>query len=377
MIANWSECRNILCIRADNMGDLLMSSPAIRALKETFQSNITVLTSSMAEGIASYLPEIDEVISYDLPWVKSGSVMETEGFFAALDDIKNRQFDAAVIFTVFSQNPLPAAMLAYLAKIPKRLAYCRENPYELLTNWVPDKEPYTFIRHQVRRDLDLVASVGAFVHDEKLLLKLPPNRVQVITKLENAGVDINKPWLILHAGVSEKKREYPEELWIETGRKIINSLNHQILLTGSKAEKSITDRLKMEMGKAAFSLAGVCSLEEFMLLIQHAPLVISVNTATIHIAAATSTPVIVLYALTNPQHLPWKVAGRVLLFEIPENLKSKNEVLRYVYDHLLIPQSAMASPDEIVNAAEELLNRKGYDSNEYIPEMIPLKKIPG
>ncbi len=59
-------------------------------------------------------------------------------------------FDAAVIFTVYSQNPLPAAFLCYLAGIPLRLAHCRENPYQFLTDWVKDTEPEQNVRHEVR-----------------------------------------------------------------------------------------------------------------------------------------------------------------------------------------------------------------------------------
>lgn len=70
MRKDWSDCKNILCIRPDNMGDLLMSSPAIRALKETFESKITVLTSSMAKGISRLIKEIDEVIVYDFPGLR-------------------------------------------------------------------------------------------------------------------------------------------------------------------------------------------------------------------------------------------------------------------------------------------------------------------
>jgi ADP-heptose:LPS heptosyltransferase len=55
---NWQHCKHILCIRPDNMGDLLMSGPAIRALKESLGCKITVLTSSMAAGIARLMPEI-------------------------------------------------------------------------------------------------------------------------------------------------------------------------------------------------------------------------------------------------------------------------------------------------------------------------------
>ncbi len=65
-------------------------------------------------------------------------------------------FDAAVIFTVYSQSPLPAAMLCYLAGIPRRLAHCRENPYALLSDWLREPEPQQRTRHEVERQLDLV-----------------------------------------------------------------------------------------------------------------------------------------------------------------------------------------------------------------------------
>ena len=60
------------------MGDLLMSSPAIRALKESFDCKVTVLTSSMAYRVAELIPSIDQVIRYDLPWVKSGHLNEAD-----------------------------------------------------------------------------------------------------------------------------------------------------------------------------------------------------------------------------------------------------------------------------------------------------------
>ena len=60
---------------------------------------------------------------------------------AMIERLRAARFDAAVIFTVYSQNPLPAALLCYLADIPLRLAHCRENPYQLLTDWVAEPEP--------------------------------------------------------------------------------------------------------------------------------------------------------------------------------------------------------------------------------------------
>ena len=353
---SWQHCKNILCIRPDNMGDLIMSGPAIRALKETFNAKITVLTSSAAAGIVINLPEIDEVIVSDLPWVKNQSDDTNIAFFNIIEDIKKREFDGAVIFTVYSQNPLPTVMLAYLAGIPNRLAYCRENPYRLLSDWLPDKEPYSFIKHQVQRDLDLVAIVGAFTKNDHLNLNSDRNIWSTVRhKLETLGVDTAKSWIILHAGVSEVKREYPSKNWIEIGKQIINELGYQVIYTGSEAEKQLTGYLQGNTGKGSFSAGGIFNLDEFIVLIAKAPFIISVNTGTVHIAAALQIPVVVLYAMTNPQHTPWKSPNKVLPFSVPESMQSKNEIVRYVNERLIIEPIKLPSVEDILNALQELV----------------------
>ncbi|RVT97292.1 glycosyltransferase family 9 protein [Mucilaginibacter limnophilus] len=354
---NWEGCKNILCIRPDNMGDLIMSGPAIRALKETFNAKITVLTSSMARGVISHMPEIDDAIIFDLPWVKINETPDTAGFYKVIDTIKQRDFDAAVIFTVYSQNPLPTAMLVYLAGIPRVLAYCRENPYHLITNWIPDKEPYDFIKHQVRRDLDLVASVGAFTKNEHLYLSSDENVwAQITDKLTALGVDTNKPWLIMHAGVSERKRQYPAKYWVKAAKELIAE-GYQILFTGSNAEKQLTDELQLQTGAGSFACGGLFSLYKFIGLVKKAPVVVSVNTGTVHIATAVGTPVVVLYAQTNPQHTPWNVPNKVLPFAVPAPLRSKNEVINHVNKTHYNSPVHIPQPEEIVSAVKSLVNQ--------------------
>lgn len=354
MSASWENCKNILVIRLDNMGDLLMSTPAIRALKETFNSRITVLTSSMAAGIARNIPEIDETITFNVPWVKTAHASFSHDFLRMAEVLKEKQFDATIIFTVFSQNPMPAVMLAYLADIPKRLAYCRENPYALLTHWVPDEEPYTLIKHQVERDLDLVKTVGATTSNDLLSLTIPDAWNSAQKKLHKNSIDLQKPWLILHPGVSEPKRQYPTESWIEVGKKLIHDFGYQLLLTGSASEKQLTDEIKQGIGPQAFSIAGLLSLDEFICLVKEAPLLLSVNTGPIHLAAAAQTPVVVLYAQTNPQHTPWKTRSKVLYFEVPEALRSKNEVLKFVQQQEEKAPKKVAV-DEVLEAVSTLL----------------------
>jgi lipopolysaccharide heptosyltransferase II len=350
--------KNILCIRADNMGDVLMSSPAIRALKDTFQCKITLLTSLMGGKISSFIPQIDEIIVADLPWIKTENAMSEKDLLHLVEKMRNYHFDAAVIFTVYSQNPLPAAMLAYMCGIPLRLAYCRENPYYLLTDWAFEKEPYDFIQHQVRRDLNLVKIIGAQTEHEKIEVKISSQSSSNALKiLSDEGLNLNRDWIIFHPGVSEEKRKFPLENWIETGKLMIRELSCQIVITGSKEDESLCKKIQKGIGDDSISLAGLLSVEEFIAVIKQSPLLVSVNTGSVHIAAATQTPVVVLYALTNPQHTPWQVPCSVLYYSVQTEMQSKNEVIRFVNKKMMKQQTGIPSPEMILKSARNLLEQ--------------------
>ncbi|CAG5067817.1 ADP-heptose--LPS heptosyltransferase 2 [Dyadobacter sp. CECT 9623] len=349
------KLNNILCIRADNMGDVIMASPAFRALKETFGSRITLLTSRAGSLVSPNIPCINETIVADLPWVRSdgcdgGALVQLAG------DIKSRGFDAAVIFTVYSQSSLPAAMLAFLADIPVRVAYARENPYQLLTHWLPDPEPFQHIVHQVERDLAVAARLGAGTADDRLLLQISPEEQQsCIQKMAAVQVDTTQPFLVFHPGVSEAKREYPVAGWIEAGRQLTERYPMPILVSGSGAERQLAETVAAGIGARAVSVAGMLSLAEFAALIDQARCVVSVNTATIHIAAAMQTPVVVLYAQTNPQHTPWKSPHRILPYSVPRHLESSNIIIRHVSDQIYATHIPYPRPEEILAAVEGLL----------------------
>ncbi len=347
--SNWENCRSILCIRPDNLGDVLMTTPAIRAVKETFpRCRITLLTSSAGAVVAPFLPEIDDTITFDVPWVRTRDARSVDEL---VETVKNHRFDGAVLFNVQSQNPLPAAMICYLAGIPRVLGYCRENPYHLLTDWVPDPEVLYATRHEVERQLDLVTHIGSHTRNRRLSLRVPREaRRQALEQLTEAGVDLSEPWLLLHPGVSEAKRRYPAESYVQAGRQLINELGYQAVLTGSASEKSYAEQIRQALGNRAFNLAGAFPMEQFAGLVAEAPVLISNNTGPVHIAAAVQTPVVVLYAMTNPQHTPWLVENRVLYFEVPPALRSKNALLQTFPG----PAEPKASPAQIVQAVREI-----------------------
>ena len=173
----WDRVENVLCVRLDVLGDVLMTTPAIRALKESRRGRrVTLLTSPAGAAVARLVPEIDAVLVYEAPWMKATAPRDDsrpELDMAAR--LRAGRFDAAAIFTVYSQNPLASAFLCHLADIPLRLAHCRENPYQLLSHRVREPEPEQFVRHEVQRQLDLVAAVGYHTDETHLSFRVPPD----------------------------------------------------------------------------------------------------------------------------------------------------------------------------------------------------------
>jgi lipopolysaccharide heptosyltransferase II len=316
---DWSAARNLLCLRLDTIGDVLMATPAMRALKETHAQRLTLLTSSAGAAIARLIPEIDEVIAYDAPWLKATAPrIDSRPEYEMADGLRSAGFDAAVILTTYSQTPLPSAFLCYLAGIPLRLAHCHENPYQLLTKWVQDPEPEKMLRHEVRRQLDLVASIGATPSDERLSLRVPQRSRERVRALAGAaGLDLERPWVLIHPGASAPSRRYPAEQFAAAAGLLSRDLGWQVVLTAGAAEAELAEVIRRAMNAPSIGPVDCPSLGDLAALVELAPLLIANNSGPAHIAAAVGTPVVDLYALTNPQHTPWAVPHRVLSHDVP------------------------------------------------------------
>lgn len=351
----WHNAQNILCIRLDYLGDVLMTTPALRALKQSIPGcRITLLTSAAGAAATRYIPEVDDTIEYAAPWLKSSQAHDASADFAMIDALRRRRFDAAAIFTVYSQNPLPAALLCYLARIPLRLAHCHENPYQLLTNWVRDPEPQEEVRHEVRRQLDLVAAVGAHTDDERLSLRVPAaDAAWASDCLRSLGIARGKPWIVMHPGASAASRRYPARHWTAAAQELAARLDCTLVFTGSEQETVLVDEIRRQLPHS-HTLAGRLDLGKLAALLALAPLLIAGNTGPVHIAAALGTPVVDLYALTNPQHTPWQVKSHVLFEDVPCRFCYKS-VCPQGHHHCL----EQVSPSRVVGAALDLL----YEGN--------------
>jgi lipopolysaccharide heptosyltransferase II len=348
----WKRAANILCIRLDSIGDVLMTTPALRAVKESGSNRqVTLLTSPAGAAVARLNPHIDAAIAYDAPWLKGTAEPDAARDLEMIRRLAERRYDAAVVFTVFSQSALPAALVCHLANIPLRLAHVRENPYRLLTTWVRDPEPTNGIRHEVERQLALVQQVGYHASDTHLVLRVPDDaRAAADRLLRSAGIGANERWIVLHPGASAPSRRYPADRFAEAARLIAMRRDCRVVVTGDASERTLVAEVCDGIGARAVGLPNRVDLAVFAALIEASPLLITNNTGPAHIAAAVGTPVVDVYALTNPQHTPWRVKTRVLSHDVPCRNCFKSVCPEGHHNCLrLIP------PADLVEAAHDLL----------------------
>jgi lipopolysaccharide heptosyltransferase II len=322
----WHDVRRLLAIRLDNVGDVLMTSPALALLASRLpQARVTLLASPSGAALQPFLEGVHDAIAYDAPWVASSGVAgDLQADLAFAQQLRERAFDAAVIFTVCTQSALPAAMLCRLGGIPRVLAHCRENPYRLVSHWVRDDErPGPSMRHEVRRQLDLLAEIGLVPSspaDERLRFALRDGDAATVqARLRMLGVQPHERYLVLHPGATAPSRRYPPESFAAAATQLVRDGGLRIVLVGTAADAPALAQVERALPAhtRAVSLAGALDLGELAALISQAAVVLCNNSAAAHLSAAVGTPAVVAYALTNPQHTPWAARARVLSHDVP------------------------------------------------------------
>src|SRR5215211_6752781 len=205
----WLAARNLLAVRLDNAGDVVMVGPALRAIKTASPGcQITLLASPAGAKAAPLLPWIDSVLVWRSIWQDLGHLpFDPARENELIQLIAERSFDGAVIFSSFSQTPHVAAYACYLAGIPLRAGESKEFGGGTLSAELRGTLDET---HQVDRNLRLVQALGFTEVDPALEIAIPDaSREEVARRLCDIGISPDQPLALLHPGASAEARRYP------------------------------------------------------------------------------------------------------------------------------------------------------------------------
>jgi ADP-heptose:LPS heptosyltransferase len=311
-----ADLRRVLLIRLDNMGDVLLTTPAFRAVRWGLpEAHLALMAGPAGCAVGRLNPDIDETILYRAPNedVYFQLPQDPGREMAAVETLRKGNFDAAIIFTSYKQSALPAAYLCYLAGIPLRAAGSFEGPGSLLTHrhrYAETVPP----RHESLRGLELTEALGfGAVEPEMVLEPQPEDEEEAARILDRLGID---RFLLVHPGSSASSRTYPAERYARVVEQLSSETGLPVLVTGGPGEEGLA---KEVAGSAGVPLGGETGLGAFAALIERAAAVVTNNTGATHLASALKRPVVTVFAGTNPpgQWGPWRTPNRLLTNPVP------------------------------------------------------------
>lgn len=276
-----------LIARMDNVGDVLLAGPCVRAVAAHADS-VTMLAGPRGATAAALLPGVDRVLTWCAPWIDlEPPPVAAAGVDRFVESIRALDIDTALILTSFHQSPLPLALLLRMAGVPWIGAISEDYPGSLLD-----------LRHRVdgdppeaERALSLAVAAG---------FGLPPGddgKLAVRRPLPEVGALTGEPgYVVVHPAASVPARQPSAD----TSAAIVTALTdagHRVVVTGAASDRPLVATVA---GDRAVDLAGATSLAELAAVLDRASVVVAPNTGPAHLAAAVGTPVVSLFAPVVP-----------------------------------------------------------------------------
>jgi heptosyltransferase-2 len=288
-------------VRATNwVGDVVMSRPAVRALKAADpQGLLAVVARSWVAGLYRLAAEVDEVLVDDSPNDRSASADSSP----LVEEIRKRSFERALILpTSFS-----TALLVARSGIPQRIGFCGEGRSVLLTE--PVRLRLGVGEHQVWRHLRLAAAAGAEIPAAPdVSWDVPPEtRDAGRSRLEAAGWK-GGPFAAAHvASFAHAAKRWDLARYADVFDTLAARGGLPVVLLGSESEKAVNAQTAALATKARmFDLAGRTTLPEALGVLAQARVFFGNDSGLAHLASAAGTPTVVVFGSTDPDATrPW------------------------------------------------------------------------
>ena len=300
----------ILIVEVNWLGDVLVSTPAIKALRGKFpDSFIACLIVPRVKEVLKGNPNIDRLIVYDEAGLHKGLF----GKIGLVRELRENNFDLAVLF----HRSFTRAMIVYAAGIPERLGYSTLKRKYLLTKPLPmpDKDS----SHRVDYYLDLVKPLGCGTQDRFYEFFTSADDEEYIESfLEREGIVPGDFVVCLNAGGNWFPKRWPKENFALLADRLINEYKAKVIFSGSEQDVELVEEILRQMTYKPVIAAGYTSLKQSACLFRKADLLISSDSGPLHIAAGVGANIIGLFGPTS--HLVTAPIGKGRISSIHKDI---------------------------------------------------------
>lgn len=298
----------ILIVNVNWIGDVLFSTPAIRAIRKHYpHAYIACMVVPRCREVLELNPHLDELIIYDEKREYKG----LKGKLRLISALKARRFDTVFLF----HRSLTRTLMVALSGIKERVGIYNPKRGFLLTKKV---EPQRSDVHKVEQFLNIVKA--------KDILPAGRNMELFISKEDEAfargylkphGIKEDKPIIVLNPGGNWNLKRWPADKFAELGDKLVELFGAQILITGAEKDIELGDKISGMMKHKPVVTCGKTTLRQLAAILRGADLVVSNDSGPMHIAVSQGAKTIALFGPTDPKVTGPYGAGKYVVIRKP------------------------------------------------------------
>ncbi len=303
-----------LLIRPDHLGDVLLTTPAIRALRRARPSaRLIGLTGPWSAEALSAYPEISLVLTLPFPgFTRMPKESLSMPYLMALQwarKVRQLRYETAIILR---PDHWWGAMLAYMAGVPRRVGYDLPDVRPFLTDSIPYRH-----EHAVQQNMRLVEPWTGPLGAEDIEYRYPispADKDYINTLLASSQVPADRALIVIHPGAGAPLKRWLPEHWAMVAGKLSDRLGATVVFTGSDREHMQIWQIMDRMRHRAVSVAGETNIGQLAALFERATVALGPDSGPMHLAVASGAPTLHLYGPADPAEFgPWGDPGRQIV----------------------------------------------------------------
>lgn len=301
-----AECRykNILIVRTDRIGDVVLTTPAINALRRAYPTaRISVLVAPAARDLVDGNVCLDEVLVDDRRNEHKG----LKGFLKLVWALRRKRFDLAVVLHTKKRTNL----MCFLAGIPVRIGYKNEKFGFLLNRPLEDMR-HKGEKHEAQYCLDVVKALGIEADDLRVYLPVKEDDIQWADRFRQEHCTAGAVRLIaIHAGASDPSKRWPESRFAQLMDALIDRYTAKVVMIGGFEISAVAQKIISLSKGGAVDLTGQTTVGQLAGLLARCDLLVSNDSGPVHVAAGVGTPVVSIFTRDQPGINPqrWRPLG--------------------------------------------------------------------
>lgn len=286
----------ILLVRLDHMGDVIMSTVAIRAIRESCAgSKIDFVAASWAMDVVKFNRGIDKLITFNPAWFDRD---RPRGFFEQLRDIhslaaiiRRGHYDVVIDFKSDFRNILAL----FLSGVPCRIGYRGINGGDFL---LTHTEAYRKGRHETEHNLALLKVLGVPLEKPMVDIALHNDAEYRAGEMLKAN-GVPGRFAVIHAAAGMEKKNWDSQRFADFIDYLSEKKEFTAVMVGSRKDDNIVKDIISKARSGIVDLSGKTDFQSLSAIIKKAALFVGVDSGPAHIAAAFNVPALVLFSGVN------------------------------------------------------------------------------